>query len=136
MTDYTLLVLQLVVTSVRNTNRMLEELRSEGYNVDRLKLVCNRVGEKGTAVLGAGTLAIEHIESTVNMDVFASVQSDWKAIGTSINMGQPLMKMTPKGRARLDVRKMAEKLLGNDGDEDSASNKRTGGFLSKIFNDT
>jgi pilus assembly protein CpaE len=135
MADYSLLVLQLVVTSVRNTNRMLEELRTQGYNIDRLRLVCNRVGEKEKAVLGAGGLGVEHVESTLNMRVFSCVQSDWKAIGSSINMGQPLMKMTPKGRTRLDVREIAEKLLGNEDQMALSSNKKSGGFLSKIFND-
>lgn len=135
MADYTLLVLQLVVTSVRNTNRMLEELRMQGYNFDRIRLVCNRVGEKEKAQLGAGSLGVEHIESTLNMKVFASVQSDWKAIGTSINMGQPLIKMMPKARTRLDVREIAEKLLGTMDNDASTSGKKSGGFLSKIFSD-
>ncbi|MBN2446272.1 MAG: hypothetical protein JXO22_06085, partial [Phycisphaerae bacterium] len=42
MTDIHLLVLQLLVPAVRNTDRILQSLAAGGYSLDRVRLVCNR----------------------------------------------------------------------------------------------
>src|SRR5690606_6238009 len=56
LADVNLLVLQLLVTSVRNVHRMLEELRDGGYNLSRFQLLCNRVGRDSSH------LCVEHVE--------------------------------------------------------------------------
>ncbi len=104
LADVSLLVIQLLVTSVRNVHRMLEELRDAGYNLNRFRLVCNRVGRD------SGHLAIEHVENTLNMKVIHQIPDDWKTMSAAINIGVPLIECAPKSRVRASIRDLAEQL--------------------------
>ncbi|HWL92309.1 MAG TPA: response regulator, partial [Phycisphaerae bacterium] len=44
--DYNFMLLQLLVTSVRNTDRMVQELSAQGFNPDRLHFIVNRLGRE------------------------------------------------------------------------------------------
>ncbi len=133
LADVNLLVLQLLVPSVRNLHRMLEELREGGYNLQRFRLVCNRVG------LESSHLAVDHVEATVERKIAHQIPDDWKSVSTSVNMGVPLIESAPKSRARLAIRELAESIAAGDGGEagkgpaSAAAGKSGGGLLSKIF---
>jgi pilus assembly protein CpaE len=105
LADVNLLVVQLLVTSVRNVHRMLEELREAGYNLSRFKLICNRVGRD------SGHLGIEHVEKTLNLKVSHQIPDDWKTISSAINMGVPLIEFAPKSRVRAAIRELAENIV-------------------------
>lgn len=128
LADVNLLVIQLLVTSVRNVHRMLEELREGGYNLSRFQLVCNRVGRD------SAHLEIDHVESTLGLKVLHQVPDDWRAVSASVNMGVPLMESAPKSRTRLAIRALAEKILHPEQEgEDGECGKAGAGLLGRLF---
>lgn len=131
-----LMVIQLLVPSVRNVQRILEELGSNGYNLDRVKLVCNRFG-RDTGLLERG-----HVESTLDREIFFVLPDDWKTVSASVNMGVPLIESAPKSRIRQSFTELATLLHqpaeaegrgGANVERDGAAGRKTGGLLSKIF---
>lgn len=130
MADVNLLVAQLLVTSIRSIDRILSELGRAGYNLQRIKLVCNQTGRD------SGHLSVDHIEATIDQPMFHTIAEDWKAVSGSINMGEPLATHAPKSKARLAIRELASKLHkpGGAGTE-SAEVKKSGGLFSKIFSE-
>lgn len=125
MADYNILVTQLLVTSVRNVHRMLDELRDNGYNLERFKLVCNRVGRE------SAHLEVEHVEQTIRMQVSHQIPDDWKNIGTAVNMGVPLKEIAPKSRTRQAIRELAQSIIDPQGAKETAVGK--GSLLTRIF---
>lgn len=104
MADVLLLVLQLLVPSVRNTDRALQELTRSGYALDRVRIVCNRYGRE------AGYLDPNDVEATLKRKFDFAIPDDWKTSSTAINMGAPLVSYAPKSKLRLAYQKMAQSL--------------------------
>ncbi len=130
MADLNILVIQLLVSSIRNTDRILGELVRTGYNLQRIKLVCNQAGRD------SGHLTQEHVEATLGQPMFHTILDDWKTVSTSINMGEPLAMCASKTKVRQAVRELAEKIhtpQSTENGQNGASKK--GGLFSKIFSD-
>lgn len=127
LADTNLLVIQLLVTSVRNVHRMLEELRDGGYNLSRFKLICNRVGRESSH------LGIEHVEKTLNMKVMHEIPDDWKSMSAAINMGVPLIESAPKSRLRMALQELAQKIAEPESTTAATPAAKGGGFLGRIF---
>ena len=104
MSDIVLLVLQLIVPSVRNADRIVQELGRQGFNLDRLKLVVNRTGHNN------GSLEVEQVEATLNQKMYACISDDWQAASTAINMGEPLCMAAARSKARQDIEALARRL--------------------------
>jgi len=125
MCDMTCLVVQLVVPSVRNAMRIVEAAQTSGYNLERFRVVCNRVSREYSQ------MSIDHVETTLNRTVFMSIPEDWKGVSSAINLGETLAASAPKSRARLAIREMAEKLAARPVAENGKkSGKKSGGLLS------
>ncbi len=114
MTDLYLLVLQLLVPAVRNTDRVLQAMASTGYAMERIKLVCNRGGRD------AGMLEPHDVENTLNRKLDWVLPDDWKASSSAVNVGAPLATYAPKSKLRLGYRQMAHDIAGLDGAGDGA----------------
>lgn len=128
MSDMSLLVVQLLVFSVRNTHRILEELSSHGYNMDRTHLICNREGRD------SGYLEAHHVSETLNREFFAQIPDDWTAVSSAMNVGEPLLTACPKGRARQAIKALAESVHSGPSDDSSEAQPTSkGGVLSKLF---
>lgn len=125
LADVNLVLIQLLVTSVRNVHRILEELREAGYNLDRFKLVCNRVGRD------SAHLEIEHVEQTVRKGIDHQIPDDWKTVSSAINMGVPLIECAPKSRVRAAIRELAQLIAEPEAADETASAKP--GFFGRIF---
>ncbi|MBL8878386.1 MAG: hypothetical protein JNG88_04630 [Phycisphaerales bacterium] len=121
MTDTFLVVTQLLVPTVRNTDRMLHELTRAGFNMDRLRLVCNRYGRD------AGHLDIDDAEATLGRRIDFVIPEDWKAASTAINMGASLLDHAPKSKLRLAYQRIAKVLAGNESDDDDGGNPSPNG---------
>jgi pilus assembly protein CpaE len=119
--DYNFLVLQLLVTSVRNTDRMMEEFGVQGFNTERIQLICNRVGNDSVH------LDLEQVEAILNRKVFTTIATDWKAMSSSINVGQPLKTEYGKSKIRQDIRALAVKIHSPGAFEEQVG-KRSGLF--------
>lgn len=128
ISDFNMLVLQLVVPTVRSVHRMLEGMTEVGFNLNRMKLVCNRVGGE------SGGITTEDVRDTLNMDVFGEVPDDWGAVNAAINIGDPLSVCASKSKVRQAIRGMAMRLHDPNGEiDEEAKETKKGGILSKIF---
>lgn len=106
MADVYLFVLQLLVPTVRNTDRMLQEMARNGYAMDRVRLVCNRCGRE------SGYLEPTDVEATMGRKLDFLVPEDWKTSSTAVNMGSPLLTHAPRSKLRLAYRQIAQMLAG------------------------
>jgi len=127
MADVNLFVMQLLVTSVRNVHRIFSELRASGYNLDRFRLLCNRIGQD------SGHLGIEHVEKTLSKKIAYQIPDDWKTVSGAINIGTPLIEMAPKSRVRASIREVAESIARPQAVDPSTGNGNRTGLLGKIF---
>ncbi len=140
--DYNLMVLQLLVTSVRNTDRMMQELGVQGFNPERIQFVCNRVGRESSH------LGVDQVETILARKMFALLSDDWKSVSSSINIGQPLKVEFARSKVRQELRKLAMqihspetvsekdgkrglfgKLLGKGGSRKGPATKPAGGEI-------
>jgi pilus assembly protein CpaE len=129
LADVSLLVVQPLVPSVRNAMRIVDGLRAAGHNLDRLRLVCNRVGRE------AGHLTAENISETLGLNVFASIPDDWGAVSAAVNLGEPLCSHGPKSRVRLAILEIAERLHNPSAEADDKEARKKG-LIGRIFANT
>lgn len=106
MSDTFLLVLQLLVPSVRNADRILHELRGIGYALERVRLICNRYGRE------SGYLDKPDVEATLKRQVEFIIPDDWKTSAAAVNMGAPLLTIGPRSKLRQAYRAIALALSG------------------------
>ena len=122
LADVNLFVMQLLVTSVRNVHRMIEGLREGGYNLDRFRLVCNRVGRD------SAHLETEHVEATLKRKIDYQIPDDWKAVSSAINMGVPLIERAPKSRVRAAIRELAQAIISPEPASEKSKTPKRGLF--------
>lgn len=127
--DLNLLVIQLLVTSIRNVHRIVDEMRIVGFNMDRVKIIANRVGKE------SGIISADYVKETLNHEIYYSLPDDWPSASGSINMGVPLIQEYGKSKIRLGVRELAERIHRPEqqGVAASSAGKGVGGLLSKMF---
>ncbi|MFO0972674.1 MAG: hypothetical protein U1A27_04420 [Phycisphaerae bacterium] len=102
--DFNLMIVQLLVTSVRNTARMMEELATQGFSASRMRFVCNRLGRD------SGHLETAQVERTLGAPFFHTLPDEWKSASASINVGQPLRTEFSKSKLCQSVRELAMKI--------------------------
>ncbi len=115
MTDTYLLVMQLVVPSVRNADRILHELSAAGYAPERVKLVCSRSGRD------VGFLEPADVEATLNRKIDFHLPDEWKTSVTAVNMGAPLLTSAPKSKLRQAYQQIAVALAGTPDEAEETS---------------
>jgi pilus assembly protein CpaE len=102
MTDQYLVALQLLVPPVRNTDRLLRDLGRTGYNLEQVRLLCNRFGRD------AGYLAPGDVETTLGRRLDFQLPDDWKTASTAVNVGASLLEHAPRSRLRVAFQQLAE----------------------------
>jgi pilus assembly protein CpaE len=105
LADELLLVTQLVVPSVRNASQIINGL-SSGFNLDRLKVLVNRVPRKPV------TVTVEKVTEILRRPVFAQIPEDWETVSRCINLGVPLAQQAPDSKVRDAIRVLAAELAG------------------------
>lgn len=123
--DYNFLILQLLVTSVRNTDRMVQELGAQGFNTERISFICNRVGRE------SAHLEVKQVETILNRKIFMTLTDDWKSVSSSINIGQPLKVEYARTKIREEIRTLAMRI--HCPEKLAAEDAKRGGILSKLF---
>lgn len=126
LSDCNFLIVQTLVPCVRNALRILEWMRDSGHNLDRTKLICNRVGRE------SGHLTVKNVSETLGMKVFASIAEDWITVSGAINLGEPLRDHGPKSKARLAIEELAQRLHDPEGDGVGEDGQKKG-LIGRIF---
>jgi pilus assembly protein CpaE len=109
MSDTYLLVVQLLVPSVRNADRILHELSGTGYALERVRLVCNRFGRE------SGYLDQADVEATLKRQIEFLLPDEWKTSAAAVNMGAPLLTIGPRTKLRQAYRDLAVVLASDEG---------------------
>ena len=126
LSDVTLVVIEPLVPCVRNARRLLEGMRENGISLDRVKLVCNRVG------MTTGHLSVKDITQNLGMEAYASLPDDWATASDSINLGEPLMTNSPKSKLRIAIQEIAQRLHSpGDGTDEREVHKQS--LIGRIF---
>jgi len=126
LSDCNLLLVQTLVPCVRNALRILEWMRESGHNLDRTRLICNRVGRE------SAHLTVKNVSETLGLKVFASIPEDWTTVSGAINLGEPLKDHGPKSKSRQAIEEIAHRLHDPEGgDVDQDGQKR--GLIGRIF---
>jgi len=123
--DYAFFVIQLLVTSVRNADRVVQELAVQGFNTDRIAFICNRMGRE------SAHLEVDQVETILNRKLFMTIADDWRSVSSSINVGHPLKTEYERSRIRQDIHSLALKIHAPG--EYAAEAAKRGGLLSKFF---
>jgi pilus assembly protein CpaE len=121
MSDYIFLVVQLEITSIRNSIRLLSTLDADGKLGPRVKLVLNRVGmvtditrEKAVELLGR--------------PFFWEVPNDHKVMMESRNSGTPMVKSAPLSKIQLNFNDFADAVCSK-----TKANKGAKSFWHSFF---
>lgn len=121
MSDYIFLVVQLEITSIRNSIRLLSTLDADGKLGPRVKLVLNRVGmvtditrEKAVELLGR--------------PFFWEVPNDHKVMMESRNSGTPMVKSAPVSKIQHNFSDFADEICSK-----TKANKGAKSFWHSLF---
>ena len=121
MSDFIFLVVQLEITSIRNTIRLLSTLDADGRLGPRVKLVLNRVGmvtditrEKAVELLGR--------------PFFWEVPNDHKVMMESRNSGTPMVKSAPVSKIQQNFSDFADEICSK-----TKANKGAKSFWHSLF---
>ena len=126
LSDINLLVVQLAVPCIRNAQRILQNMREIGYNTERTRLICNRVGRDSSH------LTVRNVSETLGLEVFATIPDDWEGVSGAINLGEPLSVNGPKTKVRAVIEEIAVRLHGpTERGEDREASKK--GLIGRIF---
>lgn len=125
LSDWNIIVVQLVVPSVRNALRIVEAMRQNGYNLDRTRVMCNRAGRE------AGHLSLQNVSETLGLEIFATIPDDWDTVSGAINLGEPLLTQSPKSKIRMGLQEIAARFHRPTPDADTKGQKQ--GLLGRIF---
>lgn len=121
MSDFIFLVVQLEITSIRNTIRLLSTLDADGRLASKVKLVLNRVGmvtditrEKAVELLGR--------------PFFWEVPNDHKVMMESRNSGTPMVKSAPVSKIQHNFSDFADEICSK-----TKANKGAKSFWHSLF---
>ena len=129
ISDINLLLVQLLVPTIRNAARILDGMRESGINVERTKLICNRIGRDAT------NLSVGDVAETLGLEPFATIPDDWSTVSGAINLGETLRNHSPKSRVRQAIEEIALRLHGRGSESDVKEGRRKS-LIDRIFTTT
>lgn len=103
--DVTLFVLRLDYTSVRNVRRALDHLQGLGMDLDRVRLVANRFGERKQ-------LTAAQAKEALRRDISFFVPDDPASINRAINDGIPVVLQRPSAKVSKSLTNLAVSING------------------------
>ncbi len=131
MTDTIVLVFQTMLHSLQNTDRFLEKLEKEGYNLDRVELVINRYARENS------TLSLQDAEERLGREISILVPSDWKTVSKAADLGRPVSINNPKSKVRESLYKLALKIHDPEAfqkmEGKSGGKSAKGGFWRRVL---
>ncbi|HEY1686655.1 MAG TPA: AAA family ATPase [Tepidisphaeraceae bacterium] len=100
--DFNVIVLQLNVPSVRNTERFVTALRRMGIAPEKIRVVVNRYVKKGWDIEPA------EVERALGIKLQWLIPNDFKNAIGAINYGEPVVMRAPKSEMTLGLNKLAD----------------------------
>jgi len=107
------LVLRLDYTSVRNTRRVLEQLRELGLSSERVCLVVNRYGERKQ-------LSVDQAEDALGFRIQHFIPDDPAHVNNAINVGTPVVIQRPSAKVSRKLADLAVSVNGHHASPDGA----------------
>ncbi len=126
LSDTNFLVVQQLVPTVRNAQRILDDLSGHGYSPERTQLICNRVGRD------ANTLSVNDVASTLDLSAFATIPDDWQTVSAAVNLGETLQQHGPKTKVREAIQEVAQRLHSPVSESDDKDTQKKG-LIGRIF---
>jgi pilus assembly protein CpaE len=120
VTDRLLLVLTQEIQSVKNAQLCLRYLRGLGFEDEKIKVVVNRVHQRGA------TVELEGVEEFLGRPIAGRIANDYSTVSRAIARGQLLADEAPRSQVARDVAALAELLTGHH-------ERRPSGLLRQIF---
>jgi pilus assembly protein CpaE len=124
LADTILLVTQLELSCLRNVVRILMALGTEDGLVDKIRVVCNRVGSE----IGDHEISLKKAEETIGRPIFWQIPNDAKAMMGARVAGIPLIQHAPRSRAQQSIQGLGQALCGKTTNAPD-SGKKSGGSL-------
>ncbi|MCG3137164.1 MAG: hypothetical protein HJJLKODD_01007 [Phycisphaerae bacterium] len=128
MADEIVLVAQPQINAVHNSAQLQRLLNQLQCDLNRLRLVINRVPRK------LGSVRIDSVEKSLKRNVFWQIPEDYEAVSESLNLGIPLSEHATASKARCSIRDLAQALVRADHLEKKEPAARSG-LLRRIFKD-
>lgn len=123
--DKIILVLSLDIPAIRSAMRALQIFDRAGYSRRKIRVVVNR-WSKNT------DLGLREVEELICEPVLGSLQSDYRTVARSVNLGKPLVEIHPRSKISRQIRKIALTLTsGSVQEEDGKSRRSWNCFLKR-----
>lgn len=103
--DDLILLLTLDIPAIRSAKRALDIFTRLGYDRNRIKVVINRYTK-------TPEFDLKQVEKVLETQVFATINNDYQAAISSINVGEPLVLSKNQSRVVQDFGHLASKLTG------------------------
>jgi pilus assembly protein CpaE len=104
--DVILLVLRPDYTSVRNTQRVMDNLKQLGISTERTRFALNGCGQRKQLSVGA-------VEEALGVKITHSIPFDAAAVNQAINKGMPLLLQAPSARISRCIRDLSLSMNGH-----------------------
>lgn len=127
LADLAILVVNPVISSIRNATRIIEQLTRDGYNLERLRIAVN--GYK----TDPGAPDVKEIEKALGRPVDFVIPDEPKTVVPAGNMGQPLLAFAPKSIARNAIRRLANAIHEPDANSNPARRSSRRSALFSLF---
>lgn len=103
--DVVLLVIRLDYTSLRNAKRVLQHLDEAGIELNDVRLVVNRYGQRSQ-------LRGRQVEEALGMKVFDYLPDEPSSINAAINAGIPVVLQRPRAKVSRQLARLAASVNG------------------------
>lgn len=124
--DLIVLVCQLLVPNIRNTNRFFEAMKKAGIATDRIEVVVNRDDSSG------GRITTKDLENIIQKPIFARIPNDYHFVAQSLDFGQPIAGEEKGNPVRTELRKIAKQIVTDSGPNELREEPRRG-FLGRFL---
>ncbi|MGE5612107.1 MAG: AAA family ATPase [Bacillota bacterium] len=104
--DFHVIVVQLTVPSVRNTERYIGTLKRLGVDPGKIKVIVNRFVKKGYDIEPA------QVERALGMKISWTIPNDFRNAMGAINYGQPVVLRAPRAEISASLCGLAKSLNG------------------------
>lgn len=125
--DLILIIAQLSVPSIRNAQRIHELFLQMNIAEEKVELVLNRCKADFERITPSD------VERQFGRRIFAKIPNDYRRVGASLDLGQPILTDSPKSPARLAIHEMARKIANEPESDEPASAQRKKGLLGRLW---